>query len=60
MHYIPGTYPVPNFAVEGFRKSEISDISDVVPPSATIVWPIMYAASSEQRKTASFAIFRSF
>lgn len=33
----PGTNPVPNRAVDSFRKSEISDISVVVPPSITKV-----------------------
>ena len=51
--YTPGRYPAPKWADDSLRKSEINDISDVVPPSTTIVCPTMNSASSQQRKTAA-------
>jgi len=55
---VPGRYPLPKRAPDSVRKSEISDISEVVPPSATRVCPTMYPASSEHKNTAIRAISR--
>ena len=43
-------------SVEPWERWAWSDISAVVPPSATIVWPMMNSASSEHRKAASLAM----
>ena len=55
-HPVPGMYSLPNCtptALSGARNCSPNGIQDVVPPSTTMVWPIMNLASSHARNATA-------